>query len=225
MCEGDYLNWYTRALTEMLYNIMSDLFSNYNSNSCSKIDIVDADISLFSSLFSPQEADDFFDILKKDIDWKQEQINLYGKVHDIPRLTAWYGEPNKTYVYSGIEVKSVPWTQPLLQIKEKVETVSNIQFNSVLLNFYRSGDDGVSWHSDDEPELGRNPVIGSVSFGEPRPFQLKHKSLDDTKQKIILEHGSYLLMQGETQHHWLHQIPKSKKKMGERINLTFRVIH
>ena len=202
---------------------MIDLFNN-DPNSYSKIDLVNADISLYSNLFSPKEADNFFEILKKNIVWKQEKIKVFNEIHDIPRLTAWYGEPNKTYVYSGIEVKSSPWTQPLLQIKEKIESVSNIQFNSVLLNFYRSGADGVSWHSDDELELGRNPVIGSVSFGESRPFQLKHKSLENTKQKIILEHGSYLLMQGETQHHWLHQIPKSKKKMGERINLTFRVI-
>ena len=202
---------------------MMDLFSN-NPNSYSKIDLINADISLYSNLFSPKEADDFFEILKKIIAWKQEKIEIFNEIHDIPRLTAWYGEPNQTYVYSGIEVKSIPWNKPLLHIKEKIEALSNIQFNSVLLNIYRSGADGVSWHSDDEPELGRNPSIGSVSFGESRPFQLKHKSLDNTKQKIILEHGSYLLMQGETQHHWLHQIPKSKKEMGERINLTVRVI-
>ena len=183
---------------------MIDLFNN-DPNSYSKVDLINADISLYSNLFSPKEADNFFEILKKNIVWKQEKIKVFNEIHDIPRLTAWYGEPNKSYVYSGIEVKSIPWTQPLLQIKEKIESVSNIQFNSVLLNFYRSGADGVSWHSDDELELGRNPVIGSVSFGESRPFQLKHKSLENTKQKIILEHGSYLLMQGETQHHWLHQ--------------------
>ena len=204
---------------------MEDLFSKTNSEDCIAIDIQDADVSFYPNLFSNQEADNLFTILKNEIDWKQEQIKLYGQTHDIPRLTAWYGDPNKTYAYAGIKVKSTPWIPSLLQIKEKIESVSNVQFNSVLLNLYRTGADGVSWHSDDEPELGRNPVIGSVSLGESRPFQLKHKVLDDIKQKIILEHGSYLLMQGETQHHWLHQIPKSKKKMGERINLTFRVIH
>ena len=142
---------------------------------------------MYSNLFSPKEADNFFEILKNQIVWKQEKIKLFNEIHDLPRLTAWYGEPNKTYVYSGIEVKSIPWNQPLLQIKEKIEAVSNMQFNSVLLNFYRSGADAVSWHSDDEPELGINPAIGSVSFGESRPFQLKHKSLDNMKQKIRLE--------------------------------------
>jgi alkylated DNA repair dioxygenase AlkB len=204
--------------------MMNDLFSNNVQDSCIKIDMQDADVVLYPELFSQEEADNFFNKLKDEISWQQEKIKMFGQVHDIPRLTAWYGEPNKTYVYSGIKVHSDPWTQTLLKIKEKIEKVSSVEFNSVLLNLYRNGADGVSWHSDDETELGHNPVIGSVSFGESRPFQLKHKFNPDLKQKVILEHGSYLLMQGETQHQWFHQIPKSKKQMGERINLTFRVI-
>jgi len=204
---------------------MQDLFSNTNSENFVSFEMKDSDIKYFPDLFSDQEASDLFNNLKNEIEWKQEKIKFYGKTHDLPRLTAWHGDPNKNYIYSGIKVHSVPWTPSLLQIKNKIETVSNVQFNSVLLNLYRSGDDGVSWHSDDEPELGVNPVIGSVSLGEPRPFQLKHKTHNDIKQQIILEHGSYLLMDGETQHHWLHQIPKSKKRMSERINLTFRVIN
>lgn len=184
----------------------------------------DADVCLYPALFSPREADDLFDALRNDICWKQEQIKRYGRVYNIPRLTAWYGDPDKTYSYSGITVESSPWTPPLLQIKKKIENVSGVSFNSVLLNLYRSGSDGVSWHSDDERELGENPVIGSVSFGEPRPFQMRHKSIKNEKQILLLEHGSFLLMQGRTQHHWLHQIPKSKKVMDERINLTFRVV-
>jgi alkylated DNA repair dioxygenase AlkB len=144
-------------------------------------------------------------------------------VHDLPRLTAWYGDPAKTYVYSGITVRSLEWIAPLLEIKRRIEGVSDYSFNSVLLNRYRNGSDSVSWHADDEPELGQNPLIGSVSFGEARSFQMKHKFLDE-KRKIILEHGSYLLMKGSTQHYWLHQIPKSKRALGERINLTFRDI-
>lgn len=204
---------------------MHDLFSKISSEDSISLEMEDADIKHFPSLFSSQEADDLFSTLRNEIEWRQEQIKFYGQIHDLPRLTAWYGDPNKTYKYSGIEVNSTPWTPTLLLIKNKIESVSNVQFNSVLLNLYRSGADGVSWHSDDEPELGVNPVIGSVSLGEPRSFQLKHKTNNDLKQKIILEHGSYLLMQGETQHHWVHQIPKSKKNMNERINLTFRVIN
>lgn len=119
---------------------------------------------------------------------------------------------------------SSPWTPALLQIREKIENVSRIEFNSVLLNLYRSGADGVAWHSDDEPELGQNPVIGSVSLGAARTFHLKHRFIKNKKQKIVLEHGSYLLMKGKTQHQWRHQIPKSKKNMGARINLSFRVV-
>ena len=203
---------------------MEDLFSNLGSNPSIDFDFQDAEISIFLNLFSIQESDNLLETLKTEIDWKQEQIKFFGKMHDIPRLTAWYGDVGKSYTYAGISVEPSSWTPLLLQIKEKVESVSNVQFNSVLLNRYRSGNDGVSWHSDDEPELGVNPIIGSVSFGESRPFQLKHKYLEGIKQKITLEHGSYLLMKGETQHKWLHQIPKSKKEMGERINLTFRVI-
>lgn len=203
---------------------MNDLFSNIDSDSCVEIGMQDANVILYSDLFSKSEADALFDALRDEISWQQETIKMYGKEHNIPRLTAWHGEPNKTYIYSGIKVESSPWTPTLLKIKAKIEGVSEIEFNSVLLNFYRSGADGVSWHSDDEAVLGINPVIGSVSFGEPRPFQMKHKYLPDLKQKILLEHGSFLLMRGKTQHSWLHQIPKSKKNMTERINLTFRVI-
>lgn len=202
-----------------------DLFSEESANPKigKEISIPDSDILHFHGLFGSSDADDLLARLKSEIQWQQEQIKLYGQVHDLPRLTAWYGDPGKTYTYSGIVVDSLPWTQPLLEIKEKIEEVSGVTFNSVLLNRYRNGADSVSWHADDERELGKNPVIGSVSFGEVRPFQLKHKTRDE-KTKIVLGHGSYLLMQGPTQHYWLHQIAKSKKVLAERINLTFRRI-
>ena len=202
-----------------------DLFSQESENPKigKEISIPDSDILHFHGLFGSSDADDLFARLKTEIQWQQEKIKLYGQVHDLPRLTAWYGDPDKAYTYSGIAVDSRPWIQPLLEIKEKIEEVSGVTFNSVLLNRYRNGADSVSWHADDERELGKNPVIGSVSFGEVRPFQLKHKTKDD-KTKILLGHGSYLLMQGPTQHYWLHQIPKSKKMLSERINLTFRRI-
>ena len=188
-----------------------------------KISMPDAEVVYFLGLFSLSEADLLFAQLQREVTWKQEKIKLYGQVHDLPRLTAWYGDPAKTYIYSGITVRSLEWIAPLLEIKRRIEGVSYYSFNSVLLNRYRNGSASVSWHADDEPALGQNPLIGSVSFGEARPFHMKHKSLNE-KRKIILEHGSYLLMKGSTQHYWLHQIPKSKRAMGERINLTFRNI-
>ena len=203
-----------------------DLFSNSNAGrtNCSEIVIPDAEIFLYPTLLSYHEANQLFDTLKKNIIWEKQKIKLYGEVHDVPRLTAWYGDPNKSYIYSGIQLNTKPWNAALLKIREKIEKISKIKFNSVLLNLYRSGSDSVSWHSDDEPELGLNPVIGSLSLGETRQFQMKHKSDCDLKQKILLQHGSFLLMRGKTQHHWLHQIPKRKNLKGERINLTFRVI-
>ena len=182
----------------------------------------DAEVLWYRRLFSEVEADEWFDELRRDVSWQQEKIKLYGKEIDLPRLTAWYGAPNKTYTYSGIKVEPSPWTPVLRKIKQRIELVSNVTFNSVLLNRYRDGSDGVSWHADDEPELGNHPVIGSVSLGQVRPFQMKHKTDKKQKQEILLASGSYLLMKGATQHHWLHQIPKSKRPMSERINLTFR---
>ncbi len=201
-----------------------------NPDECTALDIPDAEVYLYPSLFAPRDADALLSALRKEIAWKQEKIKLYGREHAIPRLTAWYGDQNTTYVYSGIKVEASPWTASLLKIKETVELVSAVAFNSVLLNLYRDGSDSVSWHSDDEPELGDNPVIGSVSLGAERPFHMKHKTKMDKDgerlaKPIPLTHGSYLLMKGPTQHHWVHQIPKSKKDVEERINLTFRVIH
>ena len=206
--------------------ITYDLFSysDAGSTSCSEIKIPDAEIFLYPSLLSYHEADQLFDNLKTSIIWEKHKIKLYGGVHDVPRLTAWYGDPNKSYVYSGIKLKPRLWNPSLLKIREKIETISKTKFNSVLLNLYRSGADSVLWHSDDEPELGTNPVIGSLSLGEAREFQMKHKYNRDLKQKILLQHGSFLLMKGKTQHNWLHQIPKRKNIKGERINLTFRTI-
>lgn len=206
--------------------MIMDLFSSGQSFSQAfyRIEIPDGDIVLYPELFSQKEADNFLHTLIDHVAWKQEQIKLYGKIHDIPRLTAWYGDPGKTYIYSGIRVDSLPWTDALLEIKCRIESVSGSIFNSVLLNFYRKGSDSVSWHSDDEPELGKNPVIGSVSFGQERIFQLKHKYDKLLKQSVLLPHGSLLVMRGSTQASWLHQTPKSSIEMKPRINLTFRSV-
>jgi len=177
----------------------------------------------FPDFFSKSESDLFLQKLKGEIEWKQESMNMYGKQVDFPRLTAWYGDNDKPYSFSGITLQPKIWTKELLEIKDKIEPLSNVQFNSVLLNRYRSGNDSISWHTDAEKELGPNPVIASVNFGATRKFQLRHIK---TKEKIEIEltHGSLLIMQGELQHFWQHQVPKTSKVVTERINLTFRVI-
>lgn len=177
----------------------------------------------YPHFFSKSESDLFLQKLKDEIDWKQESMIMYGKQVNFPRLTAWYGENDKPYSFSGITLQPKIWTKELLEIKEKIETISKVQFNSVLLNRYRSGNDSISWHTDEEKELGENPIIASANFGATRKFQLRHIK---TKEKIEIEltHGSLLIMQGELQHFWQHQIPKTNKAVSERINLTFRVI-
>jgi alkylated DNA repair dioxygenase AlkB len=187
-------------------------------------DLPDADIILYNGFFNKIQSDRYYHALLSGIDWNQDQIKYYGKLHKLPRLTAWYGETGKPYTYSGIQMNPKHWTTELMEIKQKIESVAHVQFTSVLLNRYRIGSDSVSWHSDDEKELGTNPVIGSVTFGESRKFQLRHKTLKKVQQDIVLTHGSFLLMRGTTQHHWQHQIPKTTKKIRDRINLTFRVI-
>lgn len=181
---------------------------------------------MFRAFFSHAESDKFFHALLNDIFWKQEKIKLYGKEVDIPRLTAWYGDSGKSYSYSGISMMPAPWTDTLLEIKERVDREARVRFNSVLLSLYRSGQDSLSWHQDDEPELGEDPVIASVSFGATRSFQFKHKARKELRKvSIDLTHGSLLIMKGPTQRYWVHQVPKTPRSVGPRINLTFRVIH
>ena len=194
-----------------------------NPESGIKISIPDADVVHFPSIFNTLEADYLLEQLLENVIWQQEKIKIYGQIHKLPRLTAWYGDEGKRYTYSGITVYSLNWINPLSEIKRRIEEVSGDLFNSVLINRYRDGSDSISWHADDEHELGPCPLIGSLSFGEARSFQMKHKFRDE-KFKITLEHGSYLLMKGNTQRNWLHRIPKSKRPLGERISLTFRQI-
>ncbi|MBD2530026.1 alpha-ketoglutarate-dependent dioxygenase AlkB [Nostoc flagelliforme FACHB-838] len=184
----------------------------------------DGDLVIYPNLFDTTESDQLFYELYNNTHWRQDAIKLYGKSIPLPRLTAWYGDRGTSYTYSGIEMNPEPWTSILLQIKSKIEPLSNVKFNSVLLNLYRDGKDGVSWHSDDEPELGNNTVIGSVSFGDTRRFMFRHKSKKYASQEVNLTHGSFLLMRGTTQQFWQHQIPKTSKPVKPRINLTFRVI-
>ncbi len=185
----------------------------------------DAEVYLVNNFFSPTESDALLADLTTNIAWEQKAIQFMGKQVMQPRLIAWYGDEGKSYRYSGLTVHPLPWTATLLDMKARVEAAANVTFNSVLLNLYRDGQDSVGWHSDDEPELGVNPVIASVSLGAARTFQFKHKQNPDLKQSVELTHGCLLLMHGTTQHFWKHQIPKTKKPLAARINLTFRVIN
>ncbi|CAD5983758.1 alpha-ketoglutarate-dependent dioxygenase AlkB [Planktothrix agardhii 1029] len=184
----------------------------------------DGEVILYPTFFSLKESDCFFSDLYSNVKWRQDTIKFFGKNMPLPRLTAWYGDEGKSYTYSGIEQHPEPWTPALKLIKSKVEEISEVTFNSALLNLYRNGKDSVSWHSDDEPELGENPIIASVSFGAVRRFSLKYKLSKSYKIDIDLPNGSLLLMKGETQHFWQHQITKTSKSVQPRINLTFRVI-
>lgn len=181
-------------------------------------------LTFYREFFNRSESDSFYEELLRRAAWRQEEILIHGKRIPFPRLTAWYGDKGKDYSYSGLTVKPEAWTPVLLKIKKRIEEVTPVCFNSVLLNFYRNERDSVAWHSDDEKELGKNPIIGSVSFGEIRRFQLKHKIKKDLRYEVELPHGSYLVMHGPMQHYWLHQVPKETKPKKPRINLTFRVI-
>ena len=182
------------------------------------------EILLFQNFFSDQECKKDSDYLESEIKWKQEPITIFGKKIMQPRLTAFYGDTDKVYSYSGINMKSYAWTNELLEIKTKIETVAQVKFTSALLNFYRNEKDSMGWHRDNEKELGDNPVIGSVSFGTTRIFQLRDYKSKNITKSVELINGSFLLMRGETQHVWEHQLPKTSKQTGKRINITFRII-
>jgi alkylated DNA repair dioxygenase AlkB len=189
-----------------------------------ELELPEADITYFPNFLDRKTADDYFHYLLAEVPWQQDSIRLFGKTHKQPRLTALYGDHGKTYSYSGITMHPYSFPQSLLQLKIQVEAFTREEFTTCLLNRYRNGNDSNGWHADDEKELGRNPVIASVSLGAVRTFRLKHRREKNLKHKIDLEHGSLLLMKGATQHHWLHQLPKTRRQVGERVNLTFRYI-
>ena len=184
----------------------------------------DGTILYYPNFFDASIETGILEKLLQEVAWKQEQIRMFGKLLDMPRLTAWYGEEGKTYQYSGLKNTPLPWSEDMLLLKNDIEQRTETKYNSALFNYYRQGSDSMGWHSDNEPELGRNPAIASISFGATRTFQLKHRTQKTPNISIQLEHNSLLLMCAETQHHWLHQIPKTKKEVDARINITFRWI-
>ena len=190
------------------------------------LNLPDSEITYYDRFFPVENSDRLLDSLIKHIQWKQNTIRFYGKESPVPRLEAWYGDPGMSYSYSGIQMDPLPWTEDLLEIKKIIEPAAKTTFNSVLINFYRNGKDRVAWHSDDEKELGEKPIIGSVSFGAERKFKLRHKKHRENglRSEIVLKHGSFLLMSGLTQSHWSHEIPRTAKPLGPRVNLTYRKI-
>ena len=199
---------------------MSSLFPTENI----QFDLPDAAIVYYPDFFGKEKADTLFEKLKSEILWQQDDITVFGKTYPQPRLTALYGNEGKPYSYSNIVMQPHPWNALLQFIKSEIEEIVEENFTTVLLNYYRDGKDSNGWHADNEKELGRNPVIASVSFGAERSFHLQHNTIKEQKLKINLEHGSLLIMKGTTQHFWKHQIPKTAKPIGPRINLTFRII-
>ncbi len=189
-----------------------------------RLTLPDADLLFYPSFLAPQECDRQLAEITQTTCWRQDWITVGGQSRPQPRLTAWYGDPGKTYAYSGITMIATTWTPPLWTLKTRVEALSPVKFNSVLLNLYRNGSDSMGWHSDDEPELGPNPVIGSLSLGGTRRFRLRHRFEKNLTYQIELTSGSFLLMGGRTQHYWQHQVPKTKRFVEPRLNLTFRVI-
>ena len=202
-----------------------DLFSSEENKQIINLELPDADIQYVDRFIDPYRAKLYFNTFLNKVSWQQDTIKLFGKTFNQPRLTALYGSEGKSYSYSGITMKPTPFTPELIEIKKRIEKFTSLQFNAVLLNLYRDGNDSNGWHSDDEKELGDNPVIASVSLGAGRQFQLKHKIVKHLRHKLELENGSLLLMKGTTQKYWKHQIPKTKKITSPRINLTFRYIY
>lgn len=181
----------------------------------------DGDVRYYGRIISIAKADQYLQRLLESIDWKSDQAIIYGRHILTKRKVAWYGDKPYAYTYSKTTKHALPWTKALLQLKALAEQEAGTCFNSCLLNLYHTGEEGMAWHSDGELDLKKNGTIASMSLGAARKFVFKHKRNKQTSEKI-LEHGSLLVMAGETQSHWLHRLPPAKKIIAPRVNLTFR---
>lgn len=190
-----------------------------------QIPLPDGDVKYIYDFIPFDQSIIYLKELLSNVSWQQNKIKMFGKVYDEPRLTAWYGDKDVRYKYSGIQLDPLPWNNILKNLRDLVSKESGTNFNSALLNYYRDGQDSMGYHQDNEPELGENPTIASITFGAERTFQMKHIKDKSIKRKdIILKSGSLLIMAGTTQHYWKHQIPKTKKVIGPRLNITFREV-
>ena len=180
-------------------------------------------VHYFGKILTMEKADFYLNKLLETIDWRNDEANIFGKKIITKRKVAWYGEKAFEYTYSNTTKLALPWTEELLELKELLEKETGETFNSCLLNLYHSGDEGMAWHSDAEPDLKKNGAIGSLSFGAERKFSFKNKK-NKEKVELLLEHGSLLVMKEATQTFWLHRLPPTKKVNTARVNLTFRTI-
>jgi alkylated DNA repair dioxygenase AlkB len=183
----------------------------------------DGEVFYHGKILEDRQADVYFESLLDTVQWKNDEAIVFGKHIITKRKAAWYGDEAYSYTYSNTTKTALEWTKDLLEIKQSVETICRQKFNSCLLNLYHSGEEGMSWHSDDEKALGRNTCIASVSFGSKRRFMFRHK-VEKRTVALELEHGSLLVMKGTTQRYWLHSLPKAKRVHTPRVNLTFRNI-
>ena len=183
----------------------------------------DGEVNYYGRVLNNESSQAYFDMLLNDIQWENDKAIIFGKLILTKRKVAWYGDLPYEYTYSKTTKLALPWTKELLELKELGEKKSGENYNSCLLNFYQTGEEGMAWHSDAEPDLQKDGAVGSISLGAERKFSFKHKN---TKQSvsIVLERGSLLVMKGKTQNHWLHRLPPTKKVKSPRINLTFRTI-
>jgi len=183
----------------------------------------DGIVNYYRNTLTDDEANRYFNLLSQNVAWENDEIVIFGRHIVTKRKVAWYGDSDYLYTYSNTTKRALPWTEELSDLKQIVEELTQTDFNSCLLNLYQNGDEGITWHSDDEESLGKNNTIASLSLGAERKFSFKHKQTKETIS-LILEHGSLLVMKDVTQSNWLHSLPKSKKITLPRINLTFRTI-
>ena len=183
----------------------------------------DLEIDLYQDKRLEEKKDLWFKSCLHDLNWETGFIKIFGKTHQIPRLQAWYADNEIEYTYSGKKLQRHNWNKTLIEIKQEIESITSIKFNSVLANLYRNGNDSMGLHSDNEKELGINPVIASLSLGESRDIHFKHKNIK-TSINVPQTSGQLIVMYGQTQKYWKHEIKKTKKFKKPRINLTFRNI-
>ena len=188
------------------------------------LQLADAELHWLPQWLSPEIADAWLAQLLRETPWSQPQLFIHGRWLATPRQVAWYGDAQARYRYSGVEHQPLLWTPLLAEIRRQVEEQVGQPLNAVLLNLYRDGQDSMGWHSDDEAELGRNPLIASLSLGGERRFDLRRKGGTRIEHSLMLGHGSLLVMAGQTQHHWQHQVAKTRKPCAPRLNLTFRLV-
>jgi len=199
---------------------MLNLFPNEKIN----LNLPDAVFELYPNFISNKTADELFQKLLEETPWQHDEITIFGKKILQPRLTCLFGNEGKPYSYSGLTMYPKPWNSSIMYLKNEIEKISTQNFTTVLANLYRNEKDSNGWHADNEKELGRDPIIASISLGETRKFQIKHNTNKESKCNLELTHGSLLLMKEGSQIHYKHQLPKSTSPKNARINLTFRTI-